>query len=77
MKLDSLLDVASSSGKSLTRIASSNDPKAAAKALLEHKRDQWERDPMQLERDIKVTKRDFDNLMDARLHKINYTLDGV
>ena len=44
-KLDSLLSVANSStSKNLAKIASSSDPKSAAKALLEHKRDQWQRD---------------------------------
>ncbi len=66
VKLDSLLDIANStSAKNLTKIASSSDPKAAAKALLEHKRIQWEHDPEQLARDLKVAKRDFDNLMDT------------
>lgn len=65
-RLDSLLNVASSgSGKNLVKIASSSDPKVAAKALLESKRDQWERDPAQLARDLKAAKRDFDNLMSA------------
>lgn len=65
-KLDSLLSVANSStSKNLAKISSSNDPKAAAKSLLEHKRVQWERDPMQLARDLKVAKHDFDNLMGA------------
>lgn len=65
-KLDSLLSVANSStSKNIAKIASSSDPKAAAKVLLEHKRVQWQRDPMQLARDLKVAKRDFDNLMDA------------
>jgi len=65
-KLDSLLSVANSStSKNLAKIASSSDPKSATKALLEHKRDQWQRDPMQLSRDLKVAKRDFDNLMNA------------
>jgi membrane-bound lytic murein transglycosylase C len=65
-KLDSLLSVAnSSSAKNLSKIASSSDPKASAKSLLEHKRTQWERDPTQLARDLKVAKHDFDNLMDA------------
>src|SRR3989338_1608469 len=65
-KLDSLLKVANStSAKNITKIASSADPKAAAKAMLERKRDQWERDQMQLARDLKVAKRDFDNLMNA------------
>ena len=40
-KLDSLLSVANSaSAKNLTKIAASADPKAAAKALLETKREQ-------------------------------------
>lgn len=65
-KLDSLLKVASSSSaKNLTKIANSSDPKAAAKSLLENKRNQWERDPMQLARDLKVAKRDFDDLMNV------------
>ena len=65
-KLDSLLNVANSdSSKNLFRIASSTDPKAAAKTMLEKKRAQWERDPMQLARDLKVAKRDFDKLMNA------------
>ncbi len=65
-KLDSLLNAAnSSSSKNLIKIASSTDPKAAAKTMLERKRDQWERDPMQLARDLKAAKRDFDNLMNA------------
>ncbi|HSM97555.1 MAG TPA: murein transglycosylase domain-containing protein, partial [Gallionella sp.] len=66
VKLDSLLDAAnSSSGKSLISLASSKDPKVAAKAMLDHKRKQWERDPMQLARDLRAAKRDFDKLMDA------------
>jgi membrane-bound lytic murein transglycosylase C len=66
VKLDSLLDVAnSSSGKNLIALTTNNDPKAAAKALLDHKLDQWERDPMQLARDLRDAKRDFDKLMDA------------
>jgi len=65
-KLDSLLNVASSSSaKNLTKVASSNDAKAAAKALLDSKRNQWERDPAQLVQDLKIAKRDFDNLMNA------------
>jgi len=65
-KLESLLNVANSStSKNITKIASSSDPKAAAKSLLEHKSNQWERDPMQLARDLKTAKRDFDHLMDA------------
>jgi len=64
VKLDNLLNIAnSSSGKNLAKIASSSDPKAAAKTLLEHKRDQWKRDPMQIARDLRVAKRDFDRLM--------------
>jgi len=66
VKLDSLLDAAnSSSGKSLISLASSKDPNAAAKSLLESKRKQWERNPMQLAQDLKVAKHDFDKLMDA------------
>jgi len=65
-KLDSMLSVANSStSKNLAKIASSSDPKSAAKALLEHKRDQWQRDPIQLAQDLKVAKRDFDSLMNA------------
>ena len=65
-KLDSLLNVAnSSSARNITKVASSNDAKAATKALLDSKRDQWEPDPMQLVQDLKVAKRDFDNLMNA------------
>ena len=63
-QLDNLLAIAnSSSARNLSKIASSNDPKAAAKTLLEHKRDQWKRDPVQLARDLRVAKRDFDRLM--------------
>jgi len=66
VKLDSLLDIAnSSSARNLSKIASSNDHKAAARTLLEHKRDQWKRDPAQLARDLRVAKRDFDRLMTA------------
>jgi membrane-bound lytic murein transglycosylase C len=65
-KLDSLLDIANStSAKNIAKIASSADPKAAAKTMLEHKRELWERDPAQLVRDLKVAKHDFDNLMNA------------
>jgi hypothetical protein len=65
-KLDSMLSVANSStSKNLAKIASSSDPKSAAKALLEHKRDQWQRDPIQLAQDLKVAKHDFDSLMNA------------
>ncbi|MEO8332111.1 MAG: murein transglycosylase domain-containing protein [Gallionella sp.] len=65
-KLDSLLNVANSaSAKNIAKIGSSTDPKAAAKSMLEHKRNQWERDPMQLARDLKAAKHDFDKLMNA------------
>jgi membrane-bound lytic murein transglycosylase C len=65
-KLDNLLSIANStSAKNITKIASSTDPKAAATSMLEQKRGQWERDPMQLARDLKVAKRDFDKLMDV------------
>jgi len=64
--LDSLLSIANStSAKNITKIASSADPKAAANSMLEQKRDQWERDPMQLARDLKVAKYDFDKLMNV------------
>jgi membrane-bound lytic murein transglycosylase C len=70
-KLDSLLNVANSaSAKNITKIASSSDPKAAAKTLLEYKRAAWERDPTQLVRDLKVAKHDFDNLMNALSGKV-------
>lgn len=63
-QLDNLLSIAnSSSARNISKIASSSDPKAAAKTLLEHKRDQWKRDPVQLARDLRVAKRDFDRLM--------------
>ena len=66
VKLDDLLNVANSTSvKNIAKITSSSDPQAAAKALLEHKRLQWERDPAQLIQDIKVAKHDFDNLMNA------------
>jgi membrane-bound lytic murein transglycosylase C len=66
VSLDELLKTANSaSARNITKIASSADPEAAAKAMLEHKRRQWERDPMQLARDLKVAKHDFDKLMNA------------
>jgi membrane-bound lytic murein transglycosylase C len=66
VSLDELLSVANSaSARNITKIASSSDREAAAKAMLEHKRKQWERDPMQLAQDLKVAKRDFDKLMNA------------
>jgi membrane-bound lytic murein transglycosylase C len=66
VSLDGLLSAANStSARNITKIASSADPEAAAKAMLEHKRKQWERNPMQLAQDLKVAKRDFDKLMNA------------
>jgi len=66
VKLDSLLDIAnSSSAKNIAKIASSGNPRAATKSLLEHKRDQWKRDPAQLAGDLRVAKRDFNRLMAA------------
>ena len=66
VKLDSLLDVAnSSSGKNLINLATSSDPKAAARAMMESKREQWKNDPLQLARDLKEAKSDFDKLMYA------------
>ncbi|MDH4235098.1 MAG: murein transglycosylase domain-containing protein, partial [Gallionella sp.] len=65
-KLDSLLDVAnSSSGKNLIKIASSKDAKATAKALLENKREVWKDDPLQLVRDLREAKRDYEKLKEA------------
>jgi len=64
--LDSLLTIANSaSAKNITKIASSSDPESAAKSMLDRKRDQWEHDPMQMARDLKVAKSDFDRLMNA------------
>ncbi|HTN94869.1 MAG TPA: murein transglycosylase domain-containing protein [Gallionella sp.] len=66
VNLDELIKAANSaSAKNITKIASSSDPEATAKAMLEHKRKQWERDPMQLAQDLKVAKRDFDRLMNG------------
>jgi membrane-bound lytic murein transglycosylase C len=66
VSLDELLNAANSaSARNITKIASSSNPEAAAKAMLERKRKQWERDPMQLAQDLKVAKRDFDKLMNA------------
>jgi len=71
-RLDSLLHVAnSSSGKNLIKIGSSKDPNAAAVAMLERKRAQWERDPEQLVRDLREAKRDYDKLMDALSGKVS------
>lgn len=65
-KLDSMLNAAnSSSGKNLIKIASSKDAKATAKVMLEHKRDQWKDDPVQLARDLREAKRDFEKLKEA------------
>lgn len=65
-KLDSLLDVASSSsGKNLIKIASSKDAKATAKAMLEAKREVWKEDPLQLARDLREAKRDYEKLKEA------------
>jgi len=64
--LDSLLTIANSaSAKNITKIASSSDPESTAKSMLDRKRDQWEHDPMQMARDLKVAKSDFDRLMNA------------
>ena len=65
-KLDSLMDVASSSsGKSLIKIATSKDAKATAKSMLEARREVWKEDPAQLLRDLREAKRDYDKLMGA------------
>jgi membrane-bound lytic murein transglycosylase C len=65
-KLDSLLNVAnSSSGKNLIKIATSKDAKATAKAMLEAKREVWREDPLQLARDLREAKRDYDRLIDV------------
>ncbi len=70
-KLDTLLNIANSgSAQNLAKIAASADPKTTAKALLDTKREQWQRDPTQLARDLKVAKRDFDNLMSALTGKV-------
>ena len=64
--LNDLLNVANSaSAKNITKIASSADPKAAAQSMLDYKRKQWERNPMQLAQDLKVAKHDFDRLMNT------------
>ena len=64
--LNDLLNVANStSARNITKIASSADHEAAAKAMLEHKRRQWERNPVQLAQDLKMAKRDFDKLMNV------------
>jgi membrane-bound lytic murein transglycosylase C len=66
MDLDDLLKVANSaSAKNITKIASSADPKATANAMLDYKRKQWERNPLQLAQDLKVAKHDFDRLMNT------------
>jgi hypothetical protein len=64
MKLDTLLSIANSnSAKNIAKIAASSDHKAAAKTLLDHKRDLWKQDPMQLARDLRTAQRDFNRLM--------------
>jgi membrane-bound lytic murein transglycosylase C len=70
-KLDSLLDVASSSsGKNLIKIASSKDAKSTAKAMLEAKREVWKDDPLQLARDLREAKRDYEKLKEALSGKV-------
>lgn len=70
-KLDSLLNVAnSSSGKNLVKIASSKDAKATAKAMLEHKREVWKDDPLQLVRDLREAKRDYEKLREALIGNV-------
>lgn len=65
-RLDSLLNVAnSSSGKNLMKIASSKDAKATAKTMLEAKREIWKDDPLQLVRDLREAKRDYERLREA------------
>ena len=65
-KINSLLNAANTSSvKNLTTIATSKDPKAAARAMLDRKRAIWERDPTQLVRDIQQARRDFNKVMDA------------
>jgi membrane-bound lytic murein transglycosylase C len=70
--LNELLKVANSaSAKNITKIASSADPKATANAMLDYKRKQWERNPMQLAQDLKVAKHDFDRLMNTLSGNVN------
>ena len=65
-KLDSLLNVAStSSGKNIIKIATSKNSKAAAKSILEAKREEWKNDPAQLIRDLREAKRDYGKLQAA------------
>ena len=65
-KLDNLLNVANtSSGKNLIKVATSKDSKAAAKSILETKRDKWKNDPAQLLRDLREAKRDYEKLKEA------------
>lgn len=65
-KLDSLLNVAnSSSGKNLIKVATSKDAKATAKSMLEAKREIWKDDPLQLVRDLREAKRDYEKLQEA------------
>lgn len=77
VKLDNLLSIAnSSSARNLARIASSSDPKASAKTLLEHKRDQWKQDPAQLARDLRTAQRDFNRLMGVLGGNVKKTWGG-
>ena len=65
-RLDSLLNVAeSSSGRSIIKIASSNDAKATAKSMLAARREVWKEDPLQLVRDLREAKRDYERLQQA------------
>ena len=71
-KLESILNVAnSSSGKNLIKVATSNDAKATAKAILETKREEWKNDPTQLIRDLREAKRDYEKLMDVLTGNVN------
>lgn len=65
-KLESLLNVAnSSSGRNIIKIATSKDAKATARSMLEAKREVWKEDPLQLVRDLREAKRDYEKLMEA------------
>lgn len=65
-KLESLLNVAnSSSGKNLIKVATSKDAKATAKSILEAKREVWKDDPLQLVRDLREAKRDYEKLKEV------------
>lgn len=66
VKVDKLLKVAtSSSGRNLIQVASSSNPRTAAKTLLASKRNQWTSNPLQLASDLREAQRDFARLMDA------------